>query len=414
MKSISTAPWPDYTEEEIEAVAAVLRSGKVNYWTGSVTREFEDAFATWCRTNHAIAVANGTVALELCLAGLSIGARYAGNSTDEVIVTPRSFIASASVIANAGARPRFVDVGTDSQNIDPATVKDAICADTKAIICVHLAGWPCDMDAIRSACDGRDIKLIEDCAQAHGALYKGQPVGGLGDVAAWSFCQDKIMTTGGEGGIVTCNEETLWKRMWSIKDHGKDYDIVHAPTKHPGFRWLHEGFGTNWRLTEMQSAIGMIQLGRMEEWSDARQRNAGILHSRLRDLTGEKGPVRLPVHKCDGCTGTCPTQGCRHAWYRAYMFVRPDHLADGWSRDRLVGELQGAGVPCMEGSCSEIYRESAFDSHESRPATPLPVAKQLGEDSIAFLVHPTINGTTMTEIATATANIVSKAAIAQS
>ena len=414
MKSISTAPWPDYTEEEVDAVAAVLRSGKVNYWTGQITSEFEAAFADWCQTNHAIALANGTVALELCLAGLGIGAHYGGHADDEVIVTPRSFIASASVIVNAGAIPVFVDVGAGSQNIEASAITAAISTKTRAVICVHLAGWPCDMDAIRAACEKQDIRLIEDCAQAHGALYKGRPVGGLGDVAAWSFCQDKIMTTGGEGGMVTCNHEALWKRMWSIKDHGKDFDIVHSPADRPGFRWLHEGFGTNWRLTEMQSAIGLIQLGRMAEWSDARQRNAGILHSHLRDLAGESGPVRLPFHKCDGCTGTCPAQGCRHAWYRAYLFVRPGSLAEGWSRERLVAELQGTGVPCMQGACSEIYRESAFDSHGSRPATPLPVAKQLGEDSIAFLVHPTINDTTMTEIATATANIVSKAAIAQS
>ncbi|MGC6453037.1 MAG: DegT/DnrJ/EryC1/StrS family aminotransferase [Candidatus Puniceispirillaceae bacterium] len=410
MTRFSPPPWPNYTEEEIEAVAAVLRSGKVNYWTGSVTREFEDAFATWCWTNHAIAVANGTVALELCLAGLGIGARYGGNSTDEVIVTPRSFIASASVIANAGARPRFVDVGADSQNIDPATVKDAICANTKAIICVHLAGWPCDMDAIRSACESRDIKLIEDCAQAHGALYKGRPVGGLGDVAAWSFCQDKIMTTGGEGGMVTCNDEVLWKHMWSIKDHGKDFDAVHAPAERPGFRWLHDRFGTNWRLTEMQSAIGLIQLQRMSEWSAERQRNAQILSARLEEFASADGPVRLPEYLCRGCAGDCSSKGCRHAWYRFYLFVRPDNLKDGWSRDDLVAALQEQGVPCMQGSCAEIYLEKAFDGDQSRPETPLPVAHLLGEDSIAFLVHPTIDKVTMGAIADAAADVISRAA----
>ena len=414
MNSISTPPWPSYTEEEIDAVAAVLRSGKVNYWTGQITREFEAAFADWCRTDHAIALANGTVALELCLAGLGIGAHRGGHADDEVIVTPRSFIASASVIVNAGAIPVFVDVGADSQNIEASAITAAITAKTRAIICVHLAGWPCDMDAIRAVCEGRDIRLIEDCAQAHGALYKGRPVGGIGDVAAWSFCQDKIMTTGGEGGMVTCNDKALWKRMWSLKDHGKGFDIVHRPADRPGFRWLHEGFGTNWRLTEMQSAIGLIQLGRMAEWSDARQRNAGILHSHLRELAGDSGPVRLPSHQCDGCSGTCPAHGCRHAWYRAYLFVRPDRLADGWSRDRLVAELQGAGVPCMQGSCSEIYLESAFDGHKSRPDTPLPVAKQLGEDSIAFLVHPTIDDTTMSKIATVISDVVKKATKAQS
>ena len=416
MNSISAAPWPDYTEEEIDAVTAVLRSGKVNYWTGQITREFEAAFADWCQTKHAIALANGTVALELCLAGLGIGAHYGGHSDDEVIVTPRSFIASASVIVNAGASPVFVDVGADSQNIEASAIAAAITTKTRAVVCVHLAGWPCDMDAIRAVCEGRDIQLIEDCAQAHGAIYNGRPVGGLGDVAAWSFCQDKIMTTGGEGGMVTCNDESLWKRMWSLKDHGKGFDTVHNLAGGPGFRWLHERFGTNWRLTEMQSAIGLIQLGRMAEWSDARQRNAGILQSHLSNLAIDSGPVRLPHLKCSFCTSTgiCNKQRCRHAWYRAYLFVRPNRLANGWSRDRLVAELRSVGVPCMQGSCSEIYRESAFEGHRSRPATPLPVAKQLGEDSIAFLVHPTINDTTMTEIATATANIVSKAAIAQS
>ena len=414
MTKISTPPWPSYTEEEIDAVAAVLRSGKVNYWTGSITKEFESAFAAWCQTDHAIALANGTVALELCLAGLGIGAHYGGHADDEVIVTPRSFIASASVIVNAGAKPVFVDVGADSQNIEASAIAAAMTAKTRAIICVHLAGWPCDMDAIRAVCEGRDIRLIEDCAQAHGALYKGRPVGGLGDVAAWSFCQDKIMTTGGEGGMVTCNDDSLWKRMWSCKDHGKGYDTVHSPAEHPGFRWLHEGFGTNWRLTEMQSAIGLIQLGRMAEWSDARQRNTGILQSHLQEFADDDGPVRLPSHQCDGCTGICPTQECRHAWYRAYLFVRLDRLADGWSRDRLVAELQGTGVPCMQGSCSEIYRESAFDGHASRPAKSLPIAKQLGEASVAFLVHPTIDEAAMTDIAKATVDIISKATMAQS
>ena len=414
MTKILPPPWPDYSDEEIDAVSQVLRSGKVNYWTGQITKELESAFASWCQTSHAIAVANGTVALELCLAGLGIGAHYGGHAEDEVIVTPRSFFASASVIKNSGAKPRFVDVGANSQNIEAASIANAITDNTRAIICVHLAGWPCDMDAIRAVCEGWNIRLIEDCAQAHGALYKGRPVGGLGDVAAWSFCQDKIMTTGGEGGMVTCNDKALWKRMWSIKDHGKDYDIVHLPTKHPGFRWLHEGFGTNWRLTEMQSAIGMIQLRRMAAWSEARLRNSGILQSHLQDLAGDHGPIRLPTYHCDGCNGTCPAMGCRHAWYRFYLFVRQTNLKAGWSRDRIVATLQKAGVPCMQGSCSEIYRERAFDGDDSRPTRPLPVTSQLGEDSIAFLVHPTINDATMTEIAKATAVIVGNAATPQS
>ena len=414
MKSISTAPWPDYTEEEIDAVAAVLRSGKVNYWTGSDHQEFEAAFADWCQTNHAIAVANGTVALELCLAGLGIGAHYGGNSTDEVIVTPRSFIASASVVVNAGARSRFVDVGADSQNIDPAMSSTrSVPTRRPSSAFISPAGhaiWTPSGPHVKS----RDIKLIEDCAQAHGALYKGRPVGGLGDVAAWSFCQDKIMTTGGEGGMVTCNDEALWKRMWSIKDHGKGLRSSIARLNARDFRWLHEGFGTNWRLTEMQSAIGLIQLGRMAEWSDARQRNAGILHSHLRELAGESGPVRLPFHKCDGCTGTCPAQGCRHAWYRAYLFVRPVRLADGWSRDRLVRSSRVQASPACRGHVPKSILKAPSKVIRSRPATSLPCRKTTWRNSIAFLVHPTIDDTTMTKIAKATSNVVSKAAIVQS
>ena len=410
MSKISVPPWPDYTDEEIDAVSDVLRSGKVNYLTGSLTRDFERAFAERCQTAYAIAVANGTVALEMCLAGLGIGARNGGQASDEVIVTPRSFIASASVIVNAGARPRFVDVGQDSQNIKAETVAAALTEKTRAVICVHLAGWPCDIDAIKAVCEGRGIKLIEDCAQAHGALYKGRPVGGLGDAAAWSFCQDKIMTTGGEGGMVTCNDVALWKRMWSLKDHGKSYDAVHTPPAQPGFRWLHEGFGSNWRLTEMQSAIGLIQIERMTKWTALRRRNAGILKDAIVHYAHENGPVRIPSPRCAGCDGSCSTDGCHHGWYRAYVFVRQTGLADGWSRDRILAELQELGVPCMQGSCSEIYLEKAFEEDDSRPVSRLGTARQLGETSIAFLIHPTIDKVTMTSIAKAVEAVFRQAA----
>ena len=251
------APWPSYSQEEADAISRVLLSGKVNYWTGTECRSFEKEFAAFAGTKHAVAVANGTLALDLALQGLGIGSHYGGNANDEVIVTSRSFIASVSTIVNAGARPVFADVNVDSQNIDAATVRAVTTANTRAVICVHLAGWPCDMDAIRSAV-GQDVKLIEDCAQAHGALYKGQPVGGIGDIGAWSFCQDKIMTTGGEGGMVTCNDEALWRKMWSFKDHGKSYEAVYERDHAPGFRWLHDDFGTNCRMTEIQAVIGRI------------------------------------------------------------------------------------------------------------------------------------------------------------
>lgn len=394
MLNTSFSPWPSFTQDEADAVARVLLSNKVNYWTGQEGRNFETEFAAFADSQHAIAVANGTLALDLALHGLGIGRVNGGHETDEVIVTPRSFLASASSIVNAGARPVFADVDPVSGNITPETVAPLITPQTRAILCVHLAGWPCDMDGFRALTDGTDVRLIEDCAQAHGTLYKGRPVGGLGDVGAWSFCQDKIMTTGGEGGMVTCNDEALRKRMWAFKDHGKNWDAVYNRQHPPGFRWLHDSFGTNWRLTEMQSAIGRLQLQQMAEWSRLRGENADALTAAIRPFAGDGGPVRLAVPD--------QTDGTRHAWYKYYAYVRTANLAKGWDRDRIAAEISAEGVPCMQGSCSEMYREKAFEGTDLIPAQRLPQALDLGETSLMFLVHPTL---TKDEIAQTTAAI---------
>jgi dTDP-4-amino-4,6-dideoxygalactose transaminase len=363
------SPWPSFSQEEADAVSNVLLSNKVNYWTGTIGRAFEKEFAAFAGTTHAIALANGTLALDLALQGLGIGSVNGGSANDEVIVTPRSFIASASSVVNAGAKPVFADVERDSQNITPVTVEPLLNTNTKAIICVHLAGWPCDMEGFRALADPRGVKLIEDCAQAHGAQLNGVPVGGLGDVGAWSFCQDKIMTTGGEGGMVTCNDEAIWRRMWAFKDHGKSWEAVYERDHKPGYRWLHESIGTNWRLTEMQAAIGRIQLGRMNDWQAARSRNANILIEAAR-----VNPIfRVPELP----------NSTTHAWYKAYVFVK----GDATMRDRIMTEITSQGVPCFSGSCSEIYREKAFNGN----AQSLRVAQELGETSLMFLVHPTLS-----------------------
>ncbi|WP_257281523.1 DegT/DnrJ/EryC1/StrS aminotransferase family protein [Endozoicomonas sp. ISHI1] len=364
------SPWPSFTEEEASAVSQTLLSNKVNYWTGTQGREFEKEFATWSGTKHAVAVANGTLALELALKALNI------QSGDEVVVTSRTFLASASAIVLAGAIPVFADVDRDSQNITAETIQKVITPKTKAVICVHLAGWPCEMDDIMDLADRHNLFVIEDCAQAHGATYKGQCVGSIGHIGAWSFCQDKIMTTGGEGGMVTTNDEGLWKKMWSYKDHGKSYDAVYKTQHPPGFRWLHESFGSNWRLTEMQSAIGRIQLQRMSEWSNKRQINAEA----IRDVSREFAALRIPE----------VPQYIKHAFYKYYLFVQPEKLKEGWTRDRVVAEIQSRGVPCLHGSCSEIYMEKAFDNTGLQPEQRLPVAQELGESSLMFLVHPTL------------------------
>ena len=362
--------WPHFADDEIAAVEAVLRSGKVNYWTGEEGREFEREFAAHCQVGHAVAVANGTVALELALYALGIGAG------DEVVVPPRTFLATASAVIMRGAKPVFADLDPVSGNISADTIEAVLTSNTRAIIPVHLAGWPCDMGPIMELAAGRGLKVIEDCAQAHGATYNGRPIGSMGDAAAFSFCQDKIMTTGGEGGMLVTNSDELWERAWAFKDHGKSYEAVYRREHLAGFRWLHESFGTNWRMTEMQAAIGRLQLRKLPQWQESRRRNAAILSRCFRTIPA------LRVEE--------PSERIRHAWYKYYVYVRPEKLKSGWSRDRLMAEINAAGIPCFSGSCSEIYREKAFDEVQLRPSRPLSVAKELGETTLMFLVHPTL------------------------
>lgn len=363
--------WPSFTEEEAQAVAEVVRSNKVNYWTGDTGRRFETAFAEWTASRHAIALANGTLALDVALKALEIG------PGDEVVVTPRTFIASASCVINAGATPVFADVDHDSGNISPQTIAAVLSPRTRGIIPVHLGGWPCDMDGIMALAGEHGLAVIEDCAQAHGARVNGKSVGSIGHVGAWSFCQDKIMTTGGEGGMVTTDDRELWSRMWSFKDHGKSWEAVYERQHAPGFRWLHESIGTNWRMLEMQAAIGLIQLGRMAGWNARRNDIAKTLTAALRPFPPA---IRVPE----------PNPADTHAYYRLYAYVRPDGLRDGWDRDRVVAELIARGVAVMHGTCSEVYLEKAFDGMACRPRERLPVARELGKTSVMFLTHPTM------------------------
>jgi dTDP-4-amino-4,6-dideoxygalactose transaminase len=374
------ADWPLFTSEEVDAVSRVLFSNKVNYWTGIECREFEKEFSAWCGTRYAVALANGTLALDVALKAIGIG------PGDEVIVTPRSFIASISCVVNAGAIPVFADVEPDSGNISARTIAAVLTARTKAVICVHLAGWPCNMDPIMALAKDHDLKVIEDCAQAHGAKYKGQSVGSIGHVGAWSFCQDKIMSTGGEGGMATTNDEMLWKSMWSYKDHGKNYQAVYERQHPVGFKWMHESFGTNWRMLEMQAVIGRIQLSRMPAWAAVRKRNAQTI---LR-MCAEFSALRVPELQCGSCAGGCSAISCEHAFYKCYVYVKPDVLKFDWTRDRIVDAINAEGVPCFQGSCSEVYLEKAFDGTGWRPKIRLPVAQQMGETSLMFLVHPTL------------------------
>ena len=371
--------WPSFSSEEVDAVSKILTSSQVNYWTGSHGKKFEEEFSSWVGVKHSIALANGSVALELALKALKL------SPEDEVIVSPRSFIASVSSVINIGAIPIFADVNKESGNITAETISKVLTKKTKAIICVHLAGWPCEMSSIMDLANKNDIYVIEDCAQAHGARNGKKSVGSIGHIGTWSFCQDKIISTGGEGGMITTNDTELWKFIWEYKDHGKSYDKMNEVNPPMGFRWLHDSFGTNHRMTEMQSAIGRIQVSKMKSWTSIRNENA----SRLLDVCNKFPNL---VH-----TPLVPSSDL-HAFYKFYTYIKPEGLKLGYSRDRIMQNLNKSGVPTFTGSCSEIYLESAFYKTAFKPKARLPVAKQLGETSLVFLVHPTLSKDDMSDM----------------
>ena len=362
------APWPRYEQDEIDAVAEVLRSGKVNYWTGTQGREFEREFAEFTGVKHAVFVANGTVALELALRALDLPAG------SEVITTPHTFIATASAIVAVGLRPVFADIDPDTGNITPETIEAVTTPRTSAVVVVHLGGWPARMPEIQALCQAQGLRVVEDCAQAHGAMIGGRHVGTFSDVAAWSFCQDKIISTGGEGGMVATDDAELWRRMWSYKDHGKSWEAVYEREHPPGFRWLHESFGSNYRGTEMQAAIGRIQCRKLPMWHKQRTENALYLAELLDAIPG----LRVPR----------PTADETHAYYRLYARLDLGLLRTGWDRDRLIGTMGAQGHSLSIGSTTEAYREKAFKHLDTGLRESLPGAAQRGIDALALPVHP--------------------------
>ena len=375
MNSDSPFPtWPHYELEQIEAVSTILNSGKVNYWTGIHGKAFEKEFSEWCGCSNSVAIANGTLALTSCYRSLNL------SPNDEVITTPRTFIATSSSLSLLGIKPVFADVDKNSGCINAETIAKKITAKTKAISVVHIGGWPADMEAICKLAKEYNLSVIEDCAQAHGASINvnGQwkPVGSFGDIAAWSFCQDKIMTTGGEGGMVSTSREDLRDFIWSFKDHGKNTSSYNPTKNTNSYRWLHDDFGSNYRLTEIQSCIGRIQLTKMSEWNSIRSRNAKVISNYISDIPS----IRVPL----------PPKNYQHAWYKFYAYLRPDYLKDGWSRDRIISEIVKYGYPAYSGCCSEIYLEKCFIRNACQPKKRLPIARELGETSLMFLIHPTI------------------------
>ncbi|PMN67375.1 DegT/DnrJ/EryC1/StrS family aminotransferase [Enterovibrio norvegicus] len=363
------SPWPCYSEEETKIVADVLRSNRVNYWTGEHGKAFEEEYASWCGTQYAVALSNGTVAIELALKAMGIG------PGDEVITTPRTFIASASAIVAVGAKPVFADVEIENQNISADTISKVLTPETKAIIVVHLAGLPAEMDDIMTLAESANLYVIEDCAQAHGAKYKGKSVGSIGHIGCWSFCQDKIITTAGEGGMITTNDRELFEFIWSYKDHGKNRDKILDGSKVKGkFRWLHDSFGSNYRMTEIQAAIGRYQLTKVEEWCETRRKYMSMYDTVLANFSYIR-VLKIPVYST-------------HAGYKYYFFLNDS--TDVCVRDEILARLMELNIPAFQGSCSEIYLEDAFID-EYRPVSRLSNAKALGDISVMLLVHPSLS-----------------------
>lgn len=384
-------PWPSPTPAEIDAVTRVLQSGRINYHTGSEGKSFETEFASSVSRAHAIALANGTLALELALKAYGIGAG------DSVVVPSRTFIATASAVVAVGARPIVCDIDPDSGNMTAETVRAVLADDTRAVIPVHFGGWPVEMDPIMELARERDLIVIEDCAQAHGGYYRERIIGSIGHAAAFSFCQDKIVTTGGEGGMLVFDDDEAYKRAWEYKDHGKSLDKVSGRVPAPGrnFKWLHDSFGTNWRMTEMQAAIGRVALGELPGWLERRRLNAERLTAALAGVPGLRVP-EVPGHMA-------------HAYYRLYAFIEPDMLADGWSRDDIIEAIGAEGVPCFYGGCAEIYRELAFVNSGLAPEGRLPGAAKAHDTSVVFLVHPTMGDADVDDVAAAVKKVMAEA-----
>lgn len=361
--------WPNHLKNEIEAVKNVLKSSKTNYWSGLQCKKFEDIFSQYNGTKYGVAVSNGSLALDAAVEALNL------KKNDEIIVTPRSYMSSASCIVRNGCIPKFVDVNIDTQNIDPINILNAINKKTKAIICVHLAGLPCDMHKILKIAKKFKLKVIEDCSQAHGAMIDGKKVGSFGDISTWSFCYDKIISTGGEGGFIATNNKKLWKKIWSIKDIGKDYDSVFKKKHKEGFKWFHDHIGTNMRMTEMQAVIGILQLNKLDQM--IKRRN--FLSNKIWKTVSKYSCFRyfkLP-------------KNIRFAGYRCYVFVNSNFLKKNWSRKKIIIELNKKGINCKSGSCPEIYKEKAFKKLGYQDIS-LINAKKLGKESIAFEVHPNL------------------------
>ena len=368
-----------YSKNQIKAVSEVLKKNKTNYWTGSECKKFEKEFSKYHNTKYSIAVSNGSIALELSLKALNL------KNGDEIIVTPRSFIISASCVINLGLKPVFGDVDKNG-NLDIKGISKVYNKRVKAIIIVHLNGMPCELNPIVKFAKKNKLFLIEDCAQSHGAKYKGKPVGSFGDVATWSFCQDKIISTGGEGGMISTNNKKIWNKCWSLKDHGKDFNKLFYKKFKTGYKWLHDHSGSNYRMTEMQASIGRIQLKGLDNQIKKRNQIVDTYIKYLGKYFNQYNLFYKLNFKCFGCNLTNCNK-CVHAFYRLNLFIKSKKI----NQLKLLSDFNKNNIKSLVGSCPEIYREKIFKKRKFSPKKRLPNAKFLGQKSIAFPINPYIS-----------------------
>jgi dTDP-4-amino-4,6-dideoxygalactose transaminase len=369
-----------YSLKQIRNVIQVIKKNKTNYWTGQECKKFEKEFSKFHDTKYSIAVSNGSVALEIALKALNL------EKTDTVIVTPRSFIISASCVLNLGLKPVFADVD-ENGNLSIDGIKKVFNKKIKAIIIVHLNGLPCDLDPILKFVKKNKLFLIEDCSQAHGAVYKNKKVGSFGHISTWSFCQDKIISTGGEGGMISTNNKKLWLKCWSLKDHGKNYHSVFYKKHKIGFRWLHDQLGSNYRMTEMQAVLGREQLKTLDQQIKKRNIIANLYINRLKDYYQKFDVINVPNFKHQTCSlkkNLKSCDKCRHSYYRLNLFINIKKI----NQIKLIEELNKKKINCGVGACPEIYREKVFKKLKFYPKKRLVNAKLLGKSSIVFPINP--------------------------
>ena len=379
--------WPQFNPAVYDKVTDILKSGKVNYWTGKVGMEFEKAWAKWLGVGHAISVANGTCALHTALASLGVG------PGDEVICTSYSFIASSFCALQAGALPVFVDCGTDHL-INPALIEEAITERTKAIVVVHLYGMVADMDPIMEIARKHNLYVVEDCAQCFGGVYKGKKAGTIGNVGCFSFCQSKHFTTGGEGGMVVTNDEDLAWECRSFRDHGYDVKAKLNLLEMEGKQlYIHRRVGFNFRMTEMQSQIGLCELERFDDWNlKNRIRNGKMLIAQLKDH---------PLIKY------CPvdTEERQNSFWWAPFVIDTDKLKDGIDTKQVIAAIAAEGVPVYSVLWPEMYKEQAYTDRKGFGTVGYPfndprsrnidytkfnckMANWMTDRTISFFTHP--------------------------